>query len=89
VAECAIRQHSGHRRQTPLDAGPSLRRRPQSQTRRKLFSLLNRITLNLLRQKTSLKRGIMGKRLKAGWDQAYLLKLLGISYALALRQNRK
>lgn len=42
------------------------------------FSLLNRIALNLLRQETSLKRGIKGKRLKAGWDHAYLLKLLGI-----------
>jgi hypothetical protein len=42
------------------------------------FSLLNRIALNLLRQETSLKRGIKGKRLKAAWDHAYLLKLLGI-----------
>lgn len=42
------------------------------------FSLLNRIALNLLRQETSLKRGIKGKRLKAGWDHDYLFKLLGI-----------
>ena len=42
------------------------------------FFLLNRIALNLLRQKTSLKRDIKGKRLKAGWDHTYLLKLLGI-----------
>ena len=42
------------------------------------FSLLNRIALNLLRQQTSSKRGIKGKRLKAGWDHDYLLKLLGI-----------
>ena len=41
------------------------------------FSLLNRIALNLLKQETSLKRGIKGKRLKAAWDHAYLLKLLG------------
>ena len=42
------------------------------------FSLLNRIALNLLKQDTSLKRGIKGKRLKAAWDHPYLLKLLGI-----------
>jgi len=34
------------------------------------FSLLNRIALNLLKQETSLKRGIKGKRLKAAWDHA-------------------
>jgi predicted transposase YbfD/YdcC len=42
------------------------------------FSLLNRIALNILRQETSSKRGIKGKRLKAGWDHDYLLKLLGV-----------
>jgi len=42
------------------------------------FSLLNRIALNLLQQDKSSQRGIKGKRLKAGWDHAYLLKLLGI-----------
>jgi hypothetical protein len=42
------------------------------------FSLLNRIALNMLKQEKSLKRGIKGKRLKAGWDHDYLLKLLGI-----------
>jgi predicted transposase YbfD/YdcC len=42
------------------------------------FSLLNRIALNLLKQEQSLKRGIKGKRLKAAWDNPYLLKLLGI-----------
>jgi predicted transposase YbfD/YdcC len=42
------------------------------------FSLLNRIALNLLKQETTLKRGIKGKRLKAAWDPPYLLKLLGV-----------
>ena len=42
------------------------------------FSLLNRIALNLLKRETTLKRGIKGKRLKAAWDPAYLLKLLGV-----------
>lgn len=42
------------------------------------FLLLNRIALNMLRQETSSRRGIKGKRLKAGWDHAYLLKLLGV-----------
>jgi predicted transposase YbfD/YdcC len=40
------------------------------------FSLLNRIALKLLKQDKSSKRGIHGKRLKAGWDNDYLFHLL-------------
>ena len=40
------------------------------------FSRLCRIALNLLKQERSAKIGIKGKRLKAGWDEAYLLRLL-------------
>src|SRR5271170_2588841 len=40
------------------------------------FSILNRIALNLLQQDKSSKRGIHGKRLKAGWDNDYLIHLL-------------
>ena len=41
------------------------------------FSLLNRIALNLLQQDKTTKLGIKGKRLKAGWDNDYLLQILG------------
>ena len=41
------------------------------------FSLLNRIALNLLKQDKTCKLGIKGKRLKAGWDNDYLLQILG------------
>ena len=41
------------------------------------FSVLNRIALNLLKQDKTSKRGVHGKRLKAGWDNDYLLHLLG------------
>jgi len=41
------------------------------------FSVLNRIALNLLKQDKTSKRGVHGKRLKAGWDNGYLLHLLG------------
>ncbi len=41
------------------------------------FSLLNRIALNLLKQEKTCKLGIKSKRLKAGWDNEYLLQLLG------------
>ena len=37
------------------------------------FSVLNRIALNPLRQDKTSKRGVHGKRLKAGWDNDYLL----------------
>jgi predicted transposase YbfD/YdcC len=40
------------------------------------FARLRRIALNLLRRDTSKKRGIKRKRLTAGWDHEYLLKLL-------------
>jgi predicted transposase YbfD/YdcC len=42
------------------------------------FSVLRRIALNLLKNEKSAKCGIKGKRLKAGWDNAYLAKLLKI-----------
>jgi predicted transposase YbfD/YdcC len=40
------------------------------------FAILRHIALNLLKQDTSVKAGIKARRLKAGWDEAYLLKLL-------------
>jgi predicted transposase YbfD/YdcC len=40
------------------------------------FSRLNRISLNLLKNDKLSKRGIKGKRLKAGWSNEYLLKIL-------------
>jgi predicted transposase YbfD/YdcC len=42
------------------------------------FSVLNRIALNLLKQDETSKPGAHGKRLKAGWDNDYLLQLTGI-----------
>jgi hypothetical protein len=42
------------------------------------FSRVRRIALMLLQQEKTVKTGIAGKRLCAGWDRDYLLKLLGI-----------
>jgi predicted transposase YbfD/YdcC len=40
------------------------------------FSLINRIALNLIKHEQSKKRSMKGKRLDAGWNNEYLLKIL-------------
>jgi len=40
------------------------------------YAILNRIALNLIKHEQSKKRSVKGKRLDAGWDNDYLLKIL-------------
>lgn len=42
------------------------------------FSVLNKIALNLLKNDTTVKVGIKGKRKKAGWDNNYIELLLNL-----------
>jgi hypothetical protein len=42
------------------------------------MAILRHMALNILRQEKTSKRGVKTKRLKAGWDEGYLVKLLGL-----------
>jgi predicted transposase YbfD/YdcC len=40
------------------------------------FAVLRHIALNMIKRETTLKKSIKSKRLRAGWDNAFLLKVL-------------
>ena len=42
------------------------------------LATLRRLALNMLKKEKTKKRGIKGKQLNAGWDHAYLLRLLSV-----------
>ncbi len=42
------------------------------------FSIIRRLVLNLIKQEKSIKKGVKAKRLLAGWDDEYFLKILSI-----------
>lgn len=52
--------------------------RKRKQNAAQNYSVLLKIALNLLKNEKTGKQGIKGKRLKAAWDEAYLLKVLGL-----------
>ena len=76
----AIRQHWGieNKLHWVLDVGfgEDLGRKRAANSAQN-FSVINRIALNLLKQDKTCKLGIKGKRLQAGWDNDYMLHLLG------------
>ena len=43
------------------------------------FAVLRHIALNMIKKETSLKKSIKSKRLRAGWDNDYLIKVLAAS----------
>jgi len=43
------------------------------------FAMVRHIATNLLKQENSMKKSINVKRLQAGWDNSYLMKVLGVN----------
>jgi len=40
------------------------------------FAVLRHIALNMIKKETSLRKSVKSKRLRAGWDTNYLMKIL-------------
>ncbi len=43
------------------------------------FAMVRHIATNLLKQENSMKKSINVKHLQAGWDNSYLMKVLGVN----------
>ena len=46
------------------------------------LNIIRHISLNMLKKETSLKSGIAGKRLKCGWDESYMEKVLKVGFEI-------
>ena len=46
------------------------------------FALMNKIALNLLKNEKSIRLGVKNKRLKAGWDIDYMMKVLTVGLTI-------
>lgn len=46
------------------------------------LNIIRHMTMNMLKKETSLKAGIAGKRLKCGWDENYLKKVLSTGFQI-------
>lgn len=44
------------------------------------FSMMNKVALNLLKNEKSVKVGVKTKRLKAGWDDVYMMKVITVGF---------
>ena len=79
--QCNIRSHWGveNKLHWTLDVAFSEdASRKRNKNSAQNYSILLKIALNLLRNEKTEKQGIAGKRLKAGWNEEYLLKVLNI-----------
>ena len=76
----AARTPLGYRKQLALVLGRYLSRRCTVVCRKdhgpQNLAVLRQIALNMLKHRNHFKRGIQGKRLKAGWVEDYLLEVL-------------
>ena len=51
------------------------------------FAILRHLAMGLLKRESSVKVGIKSKRSKAGWDDAYLLKVLAFKCVHSARRG--
>ncbi|KGJ88336.1 hypothetical protein ND2E_4172 [Colwellia psychrerythraea] len=57
-----------------------IERHPRWKSMAENFSMMNKVALNLLENEKSIKVGVKTKRLKAGWDEAYMMKVITVGF---------